>query len=113
KGFMVRAGLFDDVDVAISWHPAPFSGVNTPVSLACNEVVFEFRGRAAHAAGAPHLGRSALDGVELMNIGVNYMREHMPSTARIHYAVTDAGGIAPNVVQARATVRYLIRALEL
>jgi aminobenzoyl-glutamate utilization protein B len=113
KGFMVRGGVFDDVDIAISWHPAPFAGVNNPVSLACNEVVFEFTGRAAHAASGPHLGRSALDAVELMNLGVNYMREHMPSTARIHYAVTDAGGPAPNVVQARAAVRYLIRALEL
>lgn len=113
KGFMVREGLFDDVDVAFCWHPAPFTGVNDPVSLACNEISFHFTGRAAHAAAAPHLGRSALDAVELMNVGVNYMREHMPSSARIHYAVTDTGGIAPNVVQAKATVRYLIRALSL
>ncbi|MBC2885305.1 amidohydrolase [Ochrobactrum sp. CM-21-5] len=113
KGFMVREGLFDDVDVAFCWHPAPFAGVNDPVSLACNEIVFHFKGRAAHAASAPHLGRSALDAVELMNVGVNYMREHMPSSARIHYAVTDTGGIAPNVVQARATVRYLVRARSL
>jgi len=113
KGFMVRAGVFDDVDIAISWHPAAFAGVNNPISLACNEVNFHFAGRASHAAAAPHLGRSALDAVELMNVGVNYMREHMPSTARIHYAVTDAGGVAPNVVQARATVRYLIRARDL
>jgi len=113
KGFMVRAGLFNDVDVAISWHPAAFAGVNNPISLACNEVDFHFAGRASHAAMAPHLGRSALDAVELMNIGVNYLREHMPSTARIHYAVTDGGGVAPNVVQARATVRYLVRSREL
>ncbi|SED92110.1 aminobenzoyl-glutamate utilization protein B [Rhizobiales bacterium GAS191] len=113
KGFMVRAGVFDDVDIAISWHPAPFVGVNNPISLACNEVNFHFTGRASHAAALPHLGRSALDAVELMNVGVNYMREHMPSTARIHYAVTDTGGSAPNVVQAKATVRYLIRARDL
>ncbi|QPB24186.1 M20 family metallopeptidase [Rhizobium sp. 007] len=113
KGFMVRAGVFDDVDVAISWHPAAFAGVNNPISLACNELNFHFTGRASHASATPHLGRSALDAVELMNVGVNYMREHMPSTARIHYAVTDAGGAAPNVVQARATVRYLIRARTL
>ncbi|GGD10709.1 M20 family metallopeptidase [Aureimonas glaciei] len=113
KGFMVREGVFDDVDIAISWHPAPLAGVNNPISLACNEVVFEFRGRAAHAAASPELGRSALDAVELMSVGVNYMREHMPSTARIHYAVIDSGGIAPNVVQAYAKVRYLIRAREL
>src|SRR3954447_19728224 len=113
KGFMVRAGLFDDVDVAISWHPAPFAGVNNPVSLACNELVFTFRGRSSHAAAAPHLGRSALDAVELMNVGVNYMREHMPSDARVHYAYLDAGGVAPNVVQPTAKVRYLIRARDL
>jgi len=113
KGFMVRAGVFDDVDIAISWHPAAFTGVNKPLSLACNEINFHFTGRASHASATPHLGRSALDAVELMNVGVNYMREHMPSTARIHYAVTDTGGSAPNVVQARATVRYLVRARTL
>lgn len=113
KGFMVRAGAFDDVDIAISWHPAAFSGVNNPISLACNEINFHFSGRASHASATPHLGRSALDAVELMNVGVNYMREHMPSSARVHYAITDAGGDAPNVVQARATVRYLIRARTL
>src|SRR5437879_1662861 len=113
KGFMVRAGAFADVDVAISWHPAAFTGVNNPVSLACNELEFHFTGRAAHASSAPHQGRSALDAVELMNVGVNYMREHMPSTARIHYAMIDGGGPAPNVVQAKAVVRYLIRARDL
>ncbi|MFC3123845.1 M20 family metallopeptidase [Pseudoroseomonas globiformis] len=109
KGFMVRDGAFDDVDIAICWHPAAFSGVNKPRSLACMEVDFSFTGRSSHAAAAPHLGRSALDAVELMNVGVNYMREHMPSHARIHYALQDAGGIAPNVVQGQARVRYLVR----
>ena len=113
KGFMVRAGAFKDVDVAISWHPAAFSGVNEAVSLANTRIDFTFHGRASHAAAAPHLGRSALDAVELMSVGVNYMREHMPSDARIHSAILDAGGIAPNVVQARAKVRYLIRATDL
>lgn len=113
KGFMVRAGLFDDVDVAISWHPAAFAGVNAPVSLACQEIVYAFEGRAAHAAATPHLGRSALDACELMNIGVNYLREHMPPSARVHYAYVDAGGTAPNVVQARAAVRHLVRARAL
>jgi aminobenzoyl-glutamate utilization protein B len=113
KGFMVRAGAFDDVDIAISWHPAAFSGVNEAVSLANTRIDFSFQGRAAHAASSPHLGRSALDAIELMNVGVNYMREHMPSDARIHYAYLDAGGIAPNVVQSRAKVRYLIRARNL
>jgi aminobenzoyl-glutamate utilization protein B len=77
------------------------------------EVDFSFTGRSSHAAAAPHLGRSALDAVELMNVGVNYMREHMPSHARIHYALQDAGGIAPNVVQGKARVRYLVRSLTM
>ena len=113
KGFMVRDGAFKDVDIAISWHPASISGVNKPVSLANTRIDFTFTGRASHAAAAPQLGRSALDAVELMSVGVNYMREHMPSSARVHYAYIDAGGIAPNVVQARAKVRYLIRASDL
>ena len=82
-------------------------------SLANTRVDFIFTGRASHAAASPHLGRSALDAVELMNVGVNYMREHMPSDARIHYALLDTGGIAPNVVQAHARVRYSIRARDL
>ena len=113
KGFMVRSGVFDDVDIAISWHPSSFSGVWEPMSLANTRIDFSFTGRASHAAASPHLGRSALDAVELMNVGVNYMREHMPSDARVHYAILDAGGIAPNVVQAFAKVRYLIRARNL
>jgi aminobenzoyl-glutamate utilization protein B len=113
KGFMVRAGVFDDVDIAISWHPAAFAGVNAPVSLACQEIVFTFEGRASHAAATPHLGRSALDACELMSVGVNYLREHMPQSARVHYAYIDAGGLAPNVVQARAAVRHLVRARTL
>lgn len=113
KAYLVRAGLFDDVDAAISWHPAAFTAVNEARSLANTRIDFTFHGRAAHAAGAPELGRSALDAVELMNIGVNYLREHMPDDARVHYAYLDAGGEAPNVVQARATVRQLIRARNL
>src|ERR1700681_2953139 len=113
KAFMVRAGAFDDVDIAITWHPSAFCEVADPVSLANTRIDFSFKGRASHASAAPHLGRSALDAVELMNVGVNYMREHMPSDARIHYAMIDGGGIAPNVVQAKAKVRYAIRAREL
>jgi aminobenzoyl-glutamate utilization protein B len=113
KGFMVRAGAFKDVDIAITWHPAAITRVDDARSLAGVRVDYTFRGRASHAAAAPHLGRSALDAVELMNVGVNYMREHMPSDARIHYALLDGGGIAPNVVQAFAKVRYSIRATEL
>jgi aminobenzoyl-glutamate utilization protein B len=110
---MVRAGAFADVDVAISWHPAPFMALNVANSLSMIQIDFAFAGRASHAAAAPHLGRSALDAVELMNVGVNYMREHIAGDARIHYAITDSGGLYPNVVQARATVRYMVRAIEL
>ena len=113
KSFMVREGCFKDVDIAISWHPSAFTGVNDAMSLANTRIDFTFTGRASHAAATPHLGRSALDAVELMNVGVNYMREHMPSDARIHYAMLDGGGIAPNVVQAKAKVRYAVRAREL
>jgi aminobenzoyl-glutamate utilization protein B len=79
-------------------------------SLANIQVYFRFKGQASHAAGSPHLGRSALDAVELMNVGVNYLREHMPTECRVHYAVTNTGGISPNVVQANAEVLYLVRA---
>jgi aminobenzoyl-glutamate utilization protein B len=113
KGFMVRDGAFKDVDIALTWHPAAWTAVDDMKSLANTRIDFSFVGRSSHAAASPHLGRSALDAVELMNVGVNYMREHMPSDARIHYAYLDAGGIAPNVVQATAKVRYLIRARDL
>lgn len=113
KAFMVRAGAFDDVDIAITWHPNAFFEVAEALSLANTRIDFTFHGRASHAAAAPHLGRSALDAVELTNVGVNYLREHMPSDARVHYAMIDAGGIAPNVVQSRARVRYSVRAMDL
>ncbi len=113
KAFMVRDGLFDDVEAAVSWHPATFTAVNRANSLANMRIDFTFHGKAAHAAAAPELGRSALDAVELMNVGVNYMREHMPDDARVHYAYLDVGGAAPNVVQATAKVRQLIRARDL
>jgi len=109
KAFMVKAGVFDDVDIAITWHPASISQVMRGSSLAAARVDFTFTGRASHAAASPHLGRSALDAVELMNVGVNYMREHMSDQARIHYAYIDAGGISPNVVQPNAEVRYVVR----
>lgn len=111
KAFMVRDGAFDDCDLALTWHPGGGSCViNGTGSLANFRVFFTFHGKSSHAAGAPHLGRSALDAVELMNVGVNYMREHMIDQARIHYAVTNSGGTAPNVVQAEAQVLYAIRA---
>ena len=113
KAFMVRDGAFAGVDAAITWHPDAMTRVDDPDSLANTRMDFSFAGRASHAAATPHLGRSALDAVELMSVGVNYLREHMVNGARIHYAYLDAGGSAPNVVQARAKVRYSIRAPEL
>jgi aminobenzoyl-glutamate utilization protein B len=113
KAFMVRAGAFEDVDIAISWHPSNFAGVQRETSLANCRIDFTFSGRASHASASPELGRSALDAVELMNVGVNYLREHMHQDCRIHYAVLDTGGISPNVVQAHAKVRYVVRAPEL
>src|SRR6201996_1081167 len=113
KAFMVRSGAFEDADIALTWHPYPFWEVVVTPSLANTRADFVFTGRTSHAAASPHLGRSALDAVELMNVGVNYMREHMRSDARVHYALLDTGGIAPNVVQAHARVRYSIRARDL
>ena len=109
KTFMVRDKIFEDVDAAITWHPGCLPGIVKGSSLANCSVDFTFEGRASHAAVSPHLGRSALDAIELMNVGVNYMREHMPDKARIHYALIDGGGISPNVVQAKAKVRYVVR----
>ena len=110
KAFMVRDGAFADVDAALSWHPAAFSGVNEGKSLAFQMIDFSFVGQSSHAAVSPHLGRSALDAAELMNIGANFLREHMPDGSRVHYAFLDAGGVAANVVQASARVRYIVRA---
>ncbi|WP_127104165.1 amidohydrolase [Pararhodobacter zhoushanensis] len=112
KTFMVRDGAFEGTDAAITWHPDSMTRVADPWSLANTRIDFTFHGRASHAAMSPHLGRSALDAVELMSVGVNYMREHMVQDARIHYAYLDAGGSAPNVVQSKAKVRYSIRALK-
>ncbi len=111
KGYMIREGLFDDVDIAMTWHPGNFNMLNLMSSLAINSVVFKFHGRTAHAAGDPQNGRSALDAVELMNIGANFMREHMISDARLHYVITH-GGDAPNIVPAEAEVHYFVRAPE-
>jgi aminobenzoyl-glutamate utilization protein B len=109
KIFMARDGVFDGTDIMISWHPWDFNGVNDASWLAMTSVKFQFKGRSAHAALAPHAGRSALDGVELMDIGMNFMREHVIQEARIHYVITN-GGQAPNVVPPEAEVWYFIRA---
>lgn len=112
KVFMARDGVFNDIDAVVSWHPECMYMVRTRPSLANVKVVYSFEGIAAHAGAQPHLGRSALDAVELMNIGANFLREHMETTCRIHYAITDAGGTAPNMVQSHATVKYMIRATD-
>ena len=113
KAFMAREGVFADLDAALTWHPFGHSGIMSVSTLANFQVYYRFHGRSAHAASAPHLGRSALDAVELMNIGVNYLREHIIPEARVHYAVTNAGGSYRNVVQAEAEVLYLMRAPQL
>ena len=109
KAFMAREGVFDELDLAFCWHPGFVNSSSVGSSLANVQVKYHFKGVSAHAAGDPHLGRSALDAVELMNVGVQFLREHMIDQARVHYAITDAGGYSPNVVQPTATVLYLIR----
>jgi aminobenzoyl-glutamate utilization protein B len=111
KVFMARAGAFDDLDAAITWHPGFNTSVWATSSNAVNNIKFRFRGRTAHAAGNPETGRSALDAVELMNIGVNFLREHMQDKARIHYVITNGGG-APNVVPDDCEVWYFVRSPE-
>ena len=110
KAIMTKAGVFDDVDLAISWHPNTANAVMNIATLANYAVDFKFYGKSSHAAAAPHLGRSALDAVELMNVGVNFLREHVESDVRMHYAITNSGGMSANVVQPYAEVSYLIRA---
>ena len=110
KAFLAKDGVFDQVDVALSWHPNQFNGVWAFSSLANVRVHYAFQGISAHAASSPHLGRSALDALELMNMGVQFLREHIIPEARVHYAITNTGGDAPNVVQAEAESVYLIRA---
>jgi aminobenzoyl-glutamate utilization protein B len=108
KVYMTRAGLFDDLDVALHWHPGDRNDASASAALANKSAKFRFHGVSAHAAGAPEKGRSALDGVEAMNAMVNMMREHIPEQARIHYVITD-GGKAPNVVPDFAEVYYYAR----
>lgn len=110
KQFIARAGYFDNVDFAYTWHPETINEVGSKGSVAIMGANFTFTGVAAHAGAEPHLGRSALDAVELMNVGCNYLREHMIDAARIHYAYSDAGGSAPNVVQSYAVIKYEVRA---
>ena len=108
KVYMVRDGLFNDVDIALHWHPGAENEANAGAALANKSAKFRFYGISAHAAGSPEKGRSALDGVEAMNVMVNMMREHIPEEARIHYVITN-GGKAPNVVPDFAEVYYYAR----
>lgn len=109
KVFMGRAGAFDDIDATFNWHPGYINSASKGSNLGVNRFRFRFKGKTAHAALDPHSGRSALDAVELMNVGVNYLREHVTDDVRIHYIIVN-GGLAPNVVPDKAESRYYIRA---
>ncbi len=111
KTFMVRAGVFDDVDAAFNYHPGRLNMPGKGSAVGLYDIKFRFHGRTSHAGGSPHLGRSALDAVELMNVGVNYLREHVTEKVRMHYVITQ-GGDAPNIVPAEAEVWYFLRASE-
>ena len=109
KAFLAREGVWKALDAALSWHPADCNEITTGTNNSCTQVLYKFKGVAAHAAGDPEHGRSALDAVELMNIGVQFLREHMKDEARVHYAIVDGGGVSPNVVQPAASVLYMVR----
>jgi len=111
KVYMVRDGYFDDVDVVVSHHPGTMNAATLKSALAINSVKFHFYGKATHASASPEEGRSALDAVELMNVGVNYLREHVSQDARIHYVI-EKGGAQPNIVPDYARSWYYIRAPE-
>ena len=108
KVYMAREGLFEDVDIVLHWHPDDVNSANSKTSNSNKSGKFTFKGISAHAAGSPELGRSALDGVEAMNMMVNMMREHVPQESRMHYVITK-GGLAPNVVPDLAEVYYYVR----
>jgi aminobenzoyl-glutamate utilization protein B len=111
KVYMVRDGLFKDVDAAVHWHPAGANSAAQSISMANSNGKFRFRGKSAHAAANPEAGRSALDAVEIMNVASNYLREHVPDRTRIHYVITSGGG-APNVVPDYAEVFYYVRSAD-
>jgi len=109
KAFMARDGLFSACDACLTWHAGSLNRIRSGSTLANNAMNVTFHGRTAHAAGDPYNGRSALDALQLMNLGVEFLREHMSSKARVHYVITNGGG-QPNVVPAKASAWYLIRA---
>lgn len=110
KAFMARDGIFDNLDCIFTWHPMTENALYSKSSLANYQIFFNFKGKSSHAASSPDQGRSALDAAELMNVGVNYLREHIIDGARIHYAYIDVGGKSPNVVQPTSKLLYFIRA---
>lgn len=110
KTYMVREGVFKDVDCALTWHPASGNLISNDSSLANFNIYYRFKGKSSHAAFAPHLGRSALDALELMNVGVNFLREHVVQDVRMHYAITNSGGKTPNVVQSESEEYFCMRA---
>lgn len=112
KAFMAKEHLWESADCALTWHPSDANEVATGTCNSCIQTLYRFHGVAAHAAGDPENGRSALDAVELMNVGVQYLREHTKDDARIHYAIVDGGGLSPNVVQEKASVLYMVRSLS-
>lgn len=109
KTFMAREGIFKGLDAALTWHPGDTNEVTVGSNAACIQVAYTFQGVAAHAAGDPFNGRSALDAAELMNVGVNFLREHIRPKESVHYSFADAGGISPNVVQSKAKLIYMVR----
>jgi len=111
KVYMAQAGAFNDLDAALNFHPGSFNLPSKGTNVGVNALYYRFFGRTAHAGGSPHDGRSALDAVELMNVGVNYLREHVKDDVRIHYIITE-GGKAPNIVPEEAEVYYFIRAAK-
>jgi len=113
KAYMAREGLFEDVDAAFTWHPAPITAARSNENLAVIGVYYEFKGRAAHASHSAHLGRSAVDAMALMHVGANFLREHVSQDVRLHYAITNGGGSSPNVVQAAAETLFYVRARDI
>ncbi len=111
KGFMARGGAFREMDIMMAWHPGTRNEVSLGKMTALNSVKFHFKGRTAHAGGDPHNGRSALDALKLMNVGAEFLREHVTDDVRIHYIITE-GGVAPNIVPDRASSWYYVRALS-
>ena len=109
KAFMAKQDLFRSLDAALTWHPGDTNEIISGSNQASLQVLYRYHGIASHAAETPHMGRSALDAVELLNVGVQFLREHIPHSDALHYAILDAGGCSPNVVQPEAAVLYMLR----